>query len=83
MALPNRHEANGALDGSTCPTWDSLLRFAVPKNIIYQAKRVIFHPGQVPLSNALFIDGEALLANHATLESAVSIFSIVTIGPRL
>ena len=56
------------------------------KNVKYQAKRVIFHPGQVPLSNALFIDGEALfnsLANHAKLESAVSIFSIVTIGPRL
>ena len=86
MALPNRREANGALDGSTCPRWDSLLRFAVPKNVKYQAKRVIFHPGQVPLSNALFIDGEALfnsLANHAKLESAVSIFSKVPIGPRL
>ena len=43
---------------------DSLLHFELPRNVIFQAKRVFFNLGKVPPSNALFIGEEALLHNR-------------------
>ena len=34
---------------------DSLFRLELPKNLLYQAQQVLFHPGQVQPSNDLFM----------------------------
>ena len=53
---------------------DSLFHFALPKNIIFLTKWVIFHLGQVLRSNALFMDdGVQLLARDKYLNFVLPI----------